>query len=70
MKKNIGKKDKMIRLVIALVLALLVYFNVLVAPYVWPALIIAAILAVTSALNFCGLYALLGKSTCEIENKS
>ena len=52
MKKNIGKNDRMVRFVVALVLAVL-YFMGTVG--VW-GLIIAVIMGVTAALNFCPLY--------------
>ena len=52
MKKNIGKNDRMIRFVLALVLAVL-YFTGTVG--VW-GLIIAVVIAATAALNFCPLY--------------
>jgi hypothetical protein len=69
MKKNIGKTDKLIRLSIALVLGLLVFFDILPHPYQWVALGGAAMLAITSITSFCGLYAIFGKSTCEIQSK-
>ena len=52
MQKNIGKNDRMVRFVVALVLAVL-YFMGTVG--VW-GLIIAVIMGVTAALNFCPLY--------------
>ncbi len=52
MKKNIGSTDRSIRFVIAAILAVL-YFTAL--PNVW-VLVIAVVMAVTAALNFCPLY--------------
>lgn len=52
MKKNVGSTDRMVRFVVALVLAVL-YFTHVVG--VW-SLVVAVILAVTAALNFCPLY--------------
>jgi len=52
MKKNVGSNDRMIRFVVALVLAVL-YFTGVVG--VW-GLVLAVIMAVTAALNFCPLY--------------
>ncbi len=57
MKKNIGYTDKIIRLIIAFVLLLLVWFDVIVnhtAQIV--VLVIALIAAITSFLDFCPLY--------------
>lgn len=52
MQKNIGKNDRMVRFVVALVLAVL-YFMGTVG--LW-GLVVAVIMAVTAALNFCPLY--------------
>ncbi len=57
MKKNIGYTDKIIRLIIAFVLLLLVWFDVIVnhtAQIV--VLVIALIAAITSFLDYCPLY--------------
>ena len=66
MQKNIGKTDKMLRLLIALALSMVVYFEFLQAPWKWVALGAAAVLLLTSALNFCPIYKLFGKNTCEV----
>ncbi len=55
MKKNVGKNDRMIRFVVALVLAVLYFMHVV---GIW-GLIIAVIMAVTAALNFCPVYSIL-----------
>lgn len=70
MKKNMGKTDKLIRLVLVLVIALLSFFNVVngIASYVLLGL--AVILLATSFLNFCPLYTLFGANTCSVEEKS
>ena len=52
MKKNVGKNDRTIRLVVALVLVLVYFFAL---PNIW-LLVVAAVLGVTAALNFCPLY--------------
>ena len=52
MQKNIGKNDRTIRLVVALVLAVL-YFTAV--HNVW-VIVIAVVMAVTALLNFCPLY--------------
>ena len=64
MKKNIGTADKVIRL--ALVIVYLLAYN-----YGWvggtTAIVLgffAAIFFVTSLVNFCPLYSLLGVNTC------
>ena len=52
MKKNVGSNDRMVRFVVALVLAVLYFTNVV---GVW-GLIIAVVMGTTAALNFCPLY--------------
>lgn len=65
MKKNMGATDKYLRLFVALVLALLVYFKVLEGTFGIVALVIAAVFVLTSAIGFCPLYTLLGFNTCK-----
>lgn len=65
MKKNIGKTDKMIRLLAAVILAVVVIMEIIPAPFNYVAFGLSAILLLTSTLNFCPIYGLLGKSTCE-----
>ncbi len=60
MQANVGTKDRVIRLVIAVVFA---YMGVSIHGAFW---ILAAVAAGTAALGFCGLYALLGISTCPV----
>lgn len=60
MNKNVGSTDKIIRLVIALVLAGLFYTGTISGTLGIVALVAAVILMVTSLVNFCPLYAMLG----------
>ncbi|RIW17552.1 DUF2892 domain-containing protein [Algoriphagus lacus] len=60
MKKNVGSTDKIIRLVIALVLAWLYYAGTISGTWGIVALVVAVIFLVTSMVNFCPLYAILG----------
>ena len=61
--KNVGQKDKRVRLGIALVLILVGLFANLGA--LEPLMgLVAVVLIVTSFLNFCPAYALMGKNTC------
>lgn len=61
MEKNVGKTDKRIRYILAIVFAVMA---LLVSPWFW---IPAILSAVTAALGFCGLYKLFGINTCRIE---
>lgn len=65
MKKNIGNIDKAIRTFIALIIAMLSYFEFITGIFGNILLVLAIILLVTSLINFCPLYKLLGINTCK-----
>jgi hypothetical protein len=63
MKKNMGSADKLIRILIAAVIAVL-YFTHLISGTIATVLgILAIILVATSFINFCPLYLPFGIST-------
>ena len=63
MTKNVGNTDKLIRLIIAVVLFLLVYKNIVTGSMQYVLLVIALIAALTSLLNYCPLYSILKINT-------
>lgn len=65
MKKNVGSTDKVIRLGAAIVLIILFYKEILVGTIGIIALVTALVLTITSLINFCPFYALLGLNTCK-----
>ncbi|HOI87375.1 MAG TPA: DUF2892 domain-containing protein [Lentimicrobium sp.] len=65
MKKNIGNTDKLIRLILALIIAVLYFLNVITGTLALVLGILAVVLVATSLLNFCGLYAIFGINTCK-----
>ena len=67
MKRNVGKTDKIIRILIAVVLAVLYFTNVVTGTLGIVFLIAAGIALVTALVNFCGLYALFGLSSCPVK---
>lgn len=67
MTKNVGQTDKIIRIVLAVILAALDFFEVVTGAYSWVLSVIAIVLLVTAFINFCPLYTLLGKNTCEVK---
>jgi hypothetical protein len=67
MTKNIGKTDKIVRIVLALFIAALDFFKVVTVEFSWVLPVVAIVLLLTALINFCPLYSLLGKSTCEIK---
>jgi len=65
MKKNLGSSDKLVRLLISVVLIVLFYTEVLTGTLGIIALVLALVLAITSLVSFCPMYALLGINTCK-----
>ncbi len=70
MKKNVGTNDKIVRYVIAAVALYMYFAGIATGTLGIVALVVAAISIVTSLVSFCGLYALLGVSTCEVKSQS
>ncbi|MDV7140352.1 DUF2892 domain-containing protein [Maribacter sp. TH_r10] len=64
MKKNMGGTDKLIRVVVALIAGLLVYFEVVTDTFAYILLALAAIFVLTSLVGFCPLYGIFGVDTC------
>ncbi|HAH58977.1 MAG: DUF2892 domain-containing protein [Lentimicrobium sp.] len=65
MKKNIGNTDKLIRLLLALLIAVLYFTGIITGTLAIMLGILALVLVVTSMVSFCGLYTLLGINTCK-----
>ncbi len=63
MKKNIGKIDRLIRVIAGLVI---VYFAVQAGSW-WG--LVGVVLLFTATTEFCLMYKLLGKSTCTTHKK-
>ncbi len=66
MTKNVGNIDKLVRLIIAVVLFILVYTDTVKGNTMqYVLLTLALIAALTSLLNFCPIYKVLGINTCK-----
>ena len=65
MKKNMGKTDKGIRVIIAVIIALLYYFNIIEGAIAYVLMALAMVFLITSIINFCPLYVPFGISTCK-----
>jgi len=63
MKKNMGSSDKIIRIIIAAIIAVLYFTNVITGVLGIVLLIFAAIFVLTSFISFCPLYTIFGIST-------
>ena len=67
MKKNMGSVDKGIRVSVAIIIALLYMFDIIQGTLAYVLMGIAIIFLVTSFINFCPVYALLGINTCKVK---
>lgn len=65
MKKNVGTTDKVIRMLIAAVIAVLTLMHVITGTVAIVLLIAAIVLLITSLVSFCPLYRLVGWSSCK-----
>lgn len=63
-----GNGDKVIRLIVALVIAGLYFFGIISGTVAWIALAVAVIFTLTSVINFCPLYAVFGINTGKKED--
>lgn len=64
MKKNMGTTDKAIRVIIAIGIALLYYFNSIEGTLAYILMALAIIFLLTSFIGFCPLYKPFGINTC------
>jgi hypothetical protein len=70
MKKNMGTADRIIRVIIAAIVAILYFTNVITGTLGLVLLVLAGVFVVTSLISFCPLYAPFGFKTCQVkENK-
>ncbi len=67
MKKNMSTLDRIVRVVIALVVAVLYYMQIIEGTLAIVLLALSAIFVLTSLFSFCPIYALLGLSTAPKE---
>ncbi len=65
MKKNMGSTDKIIRLIVAIILATLSYMGVVTGTVGIVFYAVAIVFALTSMISFCPLYVPFGISTCK-----
>jgi hypothetical protein len=60
-----GRADSSIRLLIAIVIAVLYFMNIITGTLGIILLVVAIVFAATSFINFCPLYTIFGMSTCK-----
>ena len=67
MNANVGNADKLIRVVLAAVAAVVAFATGASSALGIVLLVVAAVLLITSAVGFCPLYRVLGMNTCKIK---
>ena len=67
MKKNMGSADRIIRTVVAVVIATLYFTNIISGTVAIVLAVLGVIFILTSVVSFCPLYAIFGIKTCKVE---
>jgi len=65
MKNNMGPADRITRLILAAIIAVLYFANIITGTWGIVLLILAAVFVLTSFMGFCPLYSLFGINTCK-----
>lgn len=67
--KNIGSADRIIRIIIAALVAFLYFTGTISGTLGIVLLVVAGVLVLTSFISFCPLYAMLGINSCPVKDK-
>lgn len=70
MKKNMGNIDRIVRIIIAAVVAGLYFGNIISGTLGIVLLALAGVFVLTSLVSFCPLYTLVGINTCPVKERS
>ena len=70
MKKNMGNSDRIIRFIVAAIIAALYFTGTITGTLGIVLLVLAGVFLLTSFISFCPLYAPFGISTCPIKEVS
>lgn len=65
MKPNMGSADRMLRVIVAAVIAILYFTGTISGTVGIVLLVLAAVFVLTSVVSFCPLYVPFGISTCK-----
>lgn len=66
MKKNMGSADKILRIAIAVIVAVLYFTGIISGMLGTILLVLAAVFVLTSLVSFCPLYTIFGIKTCKV----
>ena len=67
MKVNMGNADRVIRVLLAAVIAVLFFTNIITGTLGIVLLSLAGVFVLTSLVSFCPLYTIFGLSTCPMK---
>ena len=69
MNKNMGNLDKTLRILLAVVFAVLYFTNPVTGTIGLLLVALAGVFVVTSLVSFCPLYTIFGINTCSVKSK-
>lgn len=69
MKKNMGKVDRILRVIVAIILAVLYFTDIITGTIGLVVLIFACVMFLTSLMGSCPPYNLLGINTCKMKEQ-
>jgi Inner membrane protein YgaP-like, transmembrane domain len=69
MKMNMGKADRVIRVIVAAVILALYFTDILTGTLGIVLLVLSGVFLLTSLISFCPLYAIFGLKTCAMEKE-
>lgn len=69
MKKNMGSSDRMFRVIIAIIITVLYFTNIITGTIGLILLVVAGVFLFTSLISYCPLYAPFGLNTCKKKEK-
>jgi hypothetical protein len=69
MTKNMGNADRIIRIIIAAIIGVLYFTNIISGTLAIVLLVLSVVFFLTSIISFCPLYTIFGIKTCPIESK-
>jgi hypothetical protein len=67
MKANMGGVDRTIRIVVAVLIAILYFTGTITGTLGLVALVLAGVFLATSLISFCPLYSIFGINTCPVK---
>ncbi len=69
MKKNMGNADRLVRILLAVVFAVLYFTKTVEGTFGIVLLVLGAVFLLTSLISFCPLYTLIGINTCPVKKQ-